>query len=100
VVDGEKSCFTYAPDLAQKTRELIETAQPGIYHVVNTGAVTWYEATKKLFEIAGVASQVHPVSPDAFPRPAKRPPFSVLISKNTEPLRSWESAVREYLGGS
>lgn len=98
VVDGEKSCFTYAPDLARKTRELIETAQPGIYHAVNTGAVTWYEATKKLFEIAGVDAEVEPVAPDEFPRPAKRPYFSVLISTKTNSMRPWEEAVREYLG--
>ncbi len=97
VVDGEKSCFTYAPDLAKKTRELVETAPFGIYHVVNTGAVTWYEATKKLFEIAGIEATVEPVSPEIFPRPAKRPSQSVLISTRTEPLRSWEEAVQEYL---
>lgn len=98
VVDGEKSCFTYAPDLAKKTRELVELEEGGIYHIVNTGAVTWFEAAKKLFEIAGVEAEVQAVTPDAFPRPAKRPSFSVLISKRTEPLRSWEEAVREYLG--
>lgn len=96
VVDGEESCFTYAPDLAQKTQELLGGASFGIYHVVNTGAVTWYEATKKLLEIAGIDAVVDPVSPNAFPRPAKRPSRSVLISTRTKPLRSWEEAVREY----
>lgn len=98
VVDGELSCFTYAPDLALKTRELLETSPNGIYHCANTGAVTWYEATKKLFEIAGVTAEIEPVSPDAFPRPAKRPTKSVLMSSKTEPMRSWEEAVKEYLG--
>ena len=97
VVDGELSCFTYAPDLAMKTRELLETSPSGIYHCANTGPVTWYEATKKLFAIAGVNAEIEPVSPDAFPRPAKRPAKSVLISTKTEPMRSWEDAVRDYL---
>lgn len=97
VVDGEKSCFTYAPDLAKKTRELVEKSPSGIYHCANVGAITWYEATRKLFEIAGIDAEVEPVSPEAFLRPAKRPPFSVLVSTKTEPMRSWEEAVREYL---
>lgn len=98
VVDGEKSCFTYAPDLAMKTRELLEKSPYGIYHCVNTGSVTWYEATKKLFEIAGINAEVEPVPPEAFPRPAKRPSFSVLISTKTEPMCSWETAAQEFLG--
>lgn len=98
VVDGEKSCFTYAPDLARKTKEIIEGCQPGIYHVVNAGAVTWYEATQKLFEISGILAEVKPISPDVLRRPAKRPAQSVLISTKTVSMRSWELAVREYLG--
>jgi nucleoside-diphosphate-sugar epimerase len=40
VVDGERSCFTYAPDLARATRELMEDrSTPGIYHLANSGAI-------------------------------------------------------------
>ncbi|MCI0471655.1 MAG: NAD(P)-dependent oxidoreductase, partial [Candidatus Aminicenantes bacterium] len=45
VVDDEKSCFTYTPDLALETKKIIEEKIPfGVYHVVNEGACTWYEA--------------------------------------------------------
>lgn len=97
-VDGEVSCFTYAPDLAQKTREIVEGGfSPGVYHVTNSGAVTWYEAAKKLFDIAGLDVKVDPVSPDAFPRPAKRPEKSTLLSSKIDPMRPWEDALEEYL---
>lgn len=96
-VDGELSCFTYAPDLAERTKMLIEKNARGIYHIVNAGAVTWYQAAKRLFAIAGVFADVQPVSPEAFPRPAKRPSRSVLISSRIEPMRSWEAAAEEYI---
>ncbi len=98
VVDSEKSCFTYAPDLAKETKQMIEEAAPfGVYHVVNAHAVTWYEAVKQLYAQAGVKTPIVPVSSDAFPRPAKRPVSSVLLQTKRPPLRPYEEALREYL---
>jgi len=38
IVDEEKSCFTYTPDLALETKKAIEEGIPfGIYHVINEG---------------------------------------------------------------
>ncbi len=97
-VDGETSCFTYAPDLAVETKAIIEDAAPsGIYHVVNSGPCTWYEAAKTLYEILGMDVCVKPVPPSAFPRPAQRPASSVLISTKRSPLRDYREALREYL---
>ncbi|OGI22300.1 MAG: hypothetical protein A2808_00875 [Candidatus Moranbacteria bacterium RIFCSPHIGHO2_01_FULL_55_24] len=97
-VDGEKSCFTYAPDLAAATKEVIESGSPyGIYHLPNEGAVTWYEAILELYRQAGLGTKVIPVAPDAFPRPARRPAFSVLLNTKRPPLRRYEAALAEYL---
>lgn len=98
VVDDEKSCFTYAPDLARATRELIEAGEPfGTYHLVNTGAVTWYEATQELYTQAHIGATIEPVESEAFPRKAKRPQCSVLLNTKRPPLRSYQEALREYL---
>ena len=38
VIHGETSKFTYAPDLARTTKEIVEKAMPeGIYHNANEG---------------------------------------------------------------
>ncbi len=97
-VDGETSCFTYAPDLAAATRAIIEEeAERGIYHTVNSGACTWYEAVKELYALLGWDDiTVEPVSPGAFPRPARRPSSSVLRSKKRALLRDYRAALREY----
>ncbi|HLC95497.1 MAG TPA: dTDP-4-dehydrorhamnose reductase [Patescibacteria group bacterium] len=97
-VDDEKSCFTYAPDLARASKALLEEESPyGIYHLPNSEAATWYDAAQVLFEIANVAVTVKPVSADTFPRPAKRPRFSVLRNTKRPALRPYTEALREFL---
>ncbi len=98
VVDAEVSSFTYTPDLARVTRELIEEKYGyGIYHLVNEGACTWYEAACKLFKILEKDIKIKPVSPEYFPRPAKRPPYSILLNTKFKKLRNWREALKEYL---
>lgn len=98
VVDGEMSCFTYAPDLAMATKELVESGDEyGIYHLINEGAVTWYEGVLELYRQAGVLTPVEPVGSDAFPRPAKRPGFSVLINTKRPKLRHYSEAIKDFL---
>lgn len=97
-VDEETSCFTYAPDLAKKTKEIVEAKKPfGIYHVINSGSCTWYEAAVELYKQAKIKTKVIPVSADEFPRPAKRPFYSVLINTKLNPMRDWREALGEYL---
>ncbi|MFA4942514.1 MAG: dTDP-4-dehydrorhamnose reductase [Patescibacteria group bacterium] len=98
VVDEEFSCFTYTVDLAQRTKELLEKEYPfGVYHLVGSDPTTWYGAVSQLFKIAGINVKLIPVSSGEFPRPAKRPKFSVLINTKTPPLRDFSEALAEYL---
>ncbi len=98
VIDGELSKFTYAPDLAEESKAMLDARVPsGIYHVVNDGAVTWYDGVKALYDIAGISVDVTPVSADTWPRPAKRPRVSVLAVTKRKPMRHYEDALREYV---
>lgn len=123
VVDEEYASPTYALDLAKRTKEIIlsgevapamrrGTAPPrfpyGIYHVTNSDACTWYEFAKEIFKIkntklagaphvAGHLPEIIPVSSDKFPRPARRPKFSVLLNTKLPKMRSWREALEEYL---
>ncbi|MCK5416380.1 dTDP-4-dehydrorhamnose reductase [Candidatus Parcubacteria bacterium] len=98
IVDEEISCFTYTLDLAEFTKKLVEsTKNYGIYHFVNEGSCTWYKATKELFKIAKIDIKINPVSSDKFPRPAKRPKYSILKNTKFEKLRNYKDALREYL---
>lgn len=98
VVDEETSLFTYTPDLAKKTKEIIEAKKPfGIYHVANQGACTWYEAVVELYKMAKMKTKVVPVGSKEFSRPAKRPYVSTLLNTKLNPLRNYKLALREYL---
>lgn len=97
-VDGEQSCFTYAPDLAEASKVLIEDgAEYGVYHLVNEGVVTWYEGVRELYRLAGIEMKVIPVSSDHFPRPAKRPVYSVLANTKRPKLRPYTEALAEFV---
>ena len=98
VVDSEVSCFTYTVDLAREVKKLIEEKKErGIYHIVNTGAVTWYEAVRQLFKLTKNKTKINPVKSEDMPRPAKRPAFSELKNTKLKPLRSYQDALKEYL---
>ncbi len=98
VVDEEKSCFTYTPDLALATKKMIEDRVSfGTYHIVNEDACTWYEAAQELFHLAKMEVELVPVASSEFPRPAKRPRSSVLLNTKLKPLRSYKDALQEYL---
>lgn len=98
VVDAEKSCFTYAPDLAQATKELVESGSDwGVYHLANEGAATWYEAVQELYAFAEKDTKVIPVGSDTFPRPARRPSCSVLLNTKRPKMRHYTEALEEFV---
>lgn len=97
-IDAEIGSPTYVKDLAGRTLQLLEQkTSPGIYHITNSGACGWYEYAKIAVESAGVEAEVVPVSPDRFPRKAKRPAYSILLNTKLLALRSWQDALKEFL---
>jgi dTDP-4-dehydrorhamnose reductase len=98
VVDEELSNFTYAPDLAQATKDLVEqNFKHGIYHIANANPVTWYQAAEMLFDMLGKSVTLIPVAGNDFPRPAKRPKYGILLNTKLPKLRGYEEALEEYL---
>ena len=98
VIDDEIGCFTYALDLARKTKEIIDSQKPfGIYHIVNDGFASWYDGAQELFSLNKQKIEIVPVESKAFSRPAKRPFLSILINSKTNPLRDWREALKEHL---
>ncbi|NQV12650.1 dTDP-4-dehydrorhamnose reductase [Candidatus Uhrbacteria bacterium] len=97
LVDEEESSPTYAPDLAKRTREIVEAHPPGLYHAANSGSCTWYGFAKEIFKQKGVTIDITPVSGKMFPRPAKRPMHCVLLNTKLPRMRLWTEALEEYL---
>lgn len=98
VVNEELSCFTYTPDLAQQTIDILSSKKDyGIYHIRNSGPAIWYDAARELFKMKNINIKINPVSAESFPRPAKRPKYSVLANSKLSNLRTWQEALNEYL---
>jgi len=98
VINEEVSCPTYAPDLAKRTREIVEGDYDfGIYHGANKGACTWYEFCQNIFKIKEISVKLNPVPGSKFPRPAKRPAYSILLNTKLPEARTWQEALWQYL---
>ena len=104
VVDDQIGQPTSAGDLAQQLVDLgLSRSQSGIYHGTNSGQATWFEFAQKIFELSGEdLNRITPVASSAYPRPAKRPSYSVLShdswSKTTvQPMRDWRIALADAL---
>jgi dTDP-4-dehydrorhamnose reductase len=101
IVQDQYGCPTYTKDLAEYVKTLIEeTYAFGIYHGTNSGSASWFEFAEKIFEYTqNLAVVVKPVPSTDFPRPAKRPTYSILKNTKGPTMRPWQDALAEYVRG-
>ncbi len=100
-VDDQRGSPTVADDLAGKVVELALARRPGIFHVTNQGETTWFGLAQAVLRHAGLdPEQVEPIATADLdpPRPAPRPPNSVLDNAvlrldGDEPLPLWEVSI-------
>jgi dTDP-4-dehydrorhamnose reductase len=107
VVDDQTGSPTYVADLAAALLQVADDRVPGpILHAANEGAVSRFEQARAVFEECGAdPARVRPVSTDQFPRPAPRPTYSALSSRESAaagltPLRPWRPALVAALAAS
>jgi dTDP-4-dehydrorhamnose reductase len=104
VVNDQMGQPTSASDLAEQLVELGLSKSPaGIYHGTNSGQGTWFEFAQEIFKLTEAnVNRVVPVSSSEYPRPAKRPQYSILShdgwAKTTvQPMRDWRIALEEVM---
>ena len=96
---------SFTADLAGMIRRLVVDRRPGVFHVTNAGAVSWFEFARAVAEAAGEdPGRVLPVSTADLdpPRPAPRPANSVLDNaalrmSGVEPLRDFREPLAELV---
>lgn len=78
-------------------------APAGVYHGTASGEVTWYGLARAAFALSGLdPERVRPTTSDRFPRPARRPSYSVLGHERWSlaglgPMRDWQADLAEAL---
>ena len=101
VVGDQHGSPTYTIDLARATWTLLERGVTGLFHATNTGAATWYDVARRVFEAAGRADLVSPCCTADYPTPARRPGYSVLdgarLREAGVSMRPWRDALDEFL---
>jgi dTDP-4-dehydrorhamnose reductase len=106
VVNDQRGRPTSAEHLARASLALMERgaqapALDGVFHVTDGGDCTWFELARVVVAAVNEACTVRPCSTADFPRPARRPQYSVLdLTKTTGQLgamRPWEDELADVL---
>ena len=94
VVNDQVGCPTWTVELANGILKLLQKPY-GTYHVCGSGQTSWYGFAKEIFKQSNLNVNLIPCETDEFPRPAKRPKYSVM--DNDKICRNWEVALHDYL---
>jgi len=105
VVNDQRGRPTSAEHLAKGTLAMIDRGAKGMHHLTDGGECTWFEFAQEIVEAlreqgaTGTLATVSPCTSAEFPRPAKRPAYSVLDLAKTEALigtmPNWKANVRD-----
>jgi dTDP-4-dehydrorhamnose reductase len=104
-VDDQLGCPTFTIDLAQTVRSLALSRRPGVFHVTNQGATTWFGLAQAIMTAAGRdPGLVEAITTDALRprRAASRPANSVLDNaalrlSGLPPLRPWREPLQRLV---
>ncbi len=102
VVSDHFASPTFAPAMAVRTADMVESGTQGLFHMGGGEPISWYDFAKLIFELAGISPVLQPSNEREYRTPARRPKFSALSNAKLEaagfrsmpPLRQ---AVSEYL---
>lgn len=78
VVSDQRGRPTSCDALVAATRGLIDAGARGVFHVCNSGECTWFDLASAVAQRVNPACIVQPCTSAEFPRPARRPMYSVL----------------------
>jgi dTDP-4-dehydrorhamnose reductase len=97
VVHDQRGRPTSAEHLAAASLALVRKGARGTLHVSDGGECSWYELARAVILRVNPACKVKPCTSAEFPRPAKRPAYSVLDLGPTEallgPMPPWQDQV-------
>jgi dTDP-4-dehydrorhamnose reductase len=102
VVEDFVASPTYAPELAERTAQLVDANRTGVFHVGGGTAISWFDYAKLIFEVAGLAPIVRATNEREHRTAARRPKFSALSNSKMErcgctPMPPMREVVKDYM---
>lgn len=101
VVSDQRGRPTSAEHLARTTLRLLARGVRGTQHVTDGGECTWFDFATRIAARVAPACRVVACTSAEYPRPAKRPAYSVLDISGTEaqlgPMPPWEQNLDDVL---
>ena len=102
VVDDQIMSPTATVDVARVIMKMVrDGCSPGLYHVVNTGAASWFDFARSIIHLTGAGATVIRCSTQAYPMRAARPRYSVLdnthASASFGEIPAWQDSLADYL---
>ncbi|QDU67424.1 dTDP-4-dehydrorhamnose reductase [Engelhardtia mirabilis] len=103
VVSDQVGSPTSTLELSPALWDVLVRGAAGVYHAACEGRASWYDLAVATLAEAGVTGvKVDPCTTDEFPRPAKRPAYSVLdcsklAALRGAPLAPWREALARFL---
>jgi dTDP-4-dehydrorhamnose reductase len=89
---------TYVPDLVNACLDLLIDGERGLWHLSNSGALSWAEFARLAARLAGLDESLIEGRPSgSFNFAARRPAFSALASERGALLPSVEDALSRYV---
>jgi dTDP-4-dehydrorhamnose reductase len=105
VVADQIGSPTYTSDLAAGILALLEAGARGIYHITNSGQISWLEFAQATMEEFGLKVNISPLTSAQWkamkPASAVRPFYTALdidqFAQTTgRPMRPWREALRDF----
>jgi dTDP-4-dehydrorhamnose reductase len=91
----------YVPDLVDTVLDLLIDDERGVWHLVNTGSVSWYEWAGRSAAAADYSPErIIPGTPADLGWIAPRPRSAALTSERTTLLPHWEHALERYVAAT
>ncbi|MGH9061578.1 MAG: dTDP-4-dehydrorhamnose reductase [Acidimicrobiales bacterium] len=103
VVADQIGCPTFTGHLAEALVALAASKPLGVLHVAGAGECSWFDFATEVVGARDLDCRVLPCTTDEFPRPARRPAYSVLRSERgalAPELPHWRDGLSAYLAAA
>lgn len=96
MLDDVRGTPTYAKDLIESIKEMLEKKSRGIFHVGNGAPATRADIARCMVEHVGLTTSIRPVGREYFETGYLLPANEAISSERIQ-LRPWQDALKEYI---